>query len=372
MKFVSLIVSIMMTVLSVLVPTGASYQKTEYSAAKKEIDAFFETFSQNKTAAINEDTYRIFADIIKNVLAEAIDSAGDADEVKALLEQIPVYDTPERPDAEFADVTVNVLKEAFGEVLAKSIEESYLPYIARHFLSMAARGVYGLYVYLVPIEGQENVYGFYADYVNNKNEAVVVYAEVNYDKNTGEIYGIHDNGMFEIGFDYDVDDFAVTSPIYSWQRVFGYNIFYDIFGEMFFMDTNTVRIKFEHGGKQWMFQLWKGVYSFKLCNGAEIGIYNKTNKYALGYDTASDEEMLNMSMVLTRGDEVILDLSERRHWWICGFDFGNPIPPEELLLNGTIEFEDKEMMNKFIESAKEFEDEMTVTADGMKVNIVWQ
>ncbi len=66
------------------------------------------------------------------------------------------------------------------------------------------------------------------------------------------------------------------------------------------------------------------------------------------------------------------EFEETRHWWVCGFDMGNPLPPEELEVYGTIQFEDENMMNAFIEAAKEFENELTVTADDMKVNIIWK
>lgn len=372
MKITSIIMSIFMALFSVLVPASASPQAKEYSETQQQIDEFFDTFLQDRSGALDDETYEIFMSIIKNVLAEAINNEGDSEEVEKLLNQIPVYESTERMDAERADITVNAFKEAFGEVLAQSVEDLSLPGIAKHFLTMTARGIYDMYIYFVPVEGQENVYAFYADYVNNKGEVVVVYSGAIYDKNTGKVYGINDDGMLGIGFDYNVKNFVVTTPVHSWQRSFGYTIFYDIIGEMGFMNCDTVRIKFEHGGKHWMFQLWKGNYAFELSNGAEIGIYNKQNKNDLMYDCATDEEMLEMSVALSHGDNVLVDIEEKRHWWICGFDFGNPIPRDELLLEGTIKFEDAEMMEKFMEAAKEYSDEMTVTAEDSKVTIIWQ
>ena len=372
MRIISTILSVLIAILSIIVPSSLNPTANEFEETQNQVDYIFDTFLQDRLGALDEETYTVLMSILKEVLAEAFNNQGNLEEVKKLIEQIPIYETSERMDAERADVTVNVFDKAFREVFAKSLEYSLLPESAKHIMTMVARGVYGMYIYLVPVEGQKNVYVFYADYVNSKGEVVIVFSGVIYDKNTGELYGIKDNVMLGIGFNYNVEEFIVTTPVHTWQRNFGYNVFYDVLGNMGFMKTETIRVMFEHGGKHWMFQMWKGSYTFNLANGAEIGMYNKDNKYSMFYDCAKDEEMLDMSLRVNHGDKVLVNIEETRHWWVCGFDMGNPIPPEELTMYGTIKFEDKEMMNKFVESAKEFENEMTVTADGMKVKIEWK
>ena len=61
-----------------------------------------------------------------------------------------------------------------------------------------------------------------------------------------------------------------------------------------------------------------------------------------------------------------------RHWWMCGFRFGPGISPENLTLESTIEFEDEEMMNSFLEAIKEYSDEMAVSAEENLVSIIWK
>ena len=232
--------------------------------------------------------------------------------------------------------------------------------------------MYDLYIYLVPIAEEEDTYFIYCDYVDNYNNPTVVFTGIKYNKETGKLYGKDNNGLMGIGFDYDAKNYTITTPVKVWMRDMGYSVLYDTIGGLGFMDTDTVRVKFEHGGKHWMFQFWKGNYGFGFLNGAELGIYNKTDKNAFSYNCATDEEMLVMSTVLSSGDEVLIDREETEHWWMCGFRFGPGIDPENLTMESTILFEDEAMMNAFLEAAEEYSDEMTVTADGMKVSILWK
>lgn len=361
MQIISFFISIIMVLTSFLAPSGTVSQRS--------IDETFSSLFGNRAEIINDESQQIIMAIVNNIFTEALTNESESEDLVAILDTIPVYENGER-DSNREEIRVSSLRKEFGKVMSDMIGQMPDGQL-KTFLTMLANGIYDLYIYFVPAE-EEDVYILRCDFVDNYGNVKTFDTEAHYDKKTGKVYGIDDNGMVGIGFDFDINNYLVTTPVHPWQRNFGYSVFYDIIGEMGFMSCDTVRIKFEHGGKYWMFQLWKGNYTFGLLNGAEIGIYNKTDKCSLMYDCVTDEEMLDMSMKVTYGDEVVVNREEMKHWWLCGFRFGTPIPQDELQLNGTIRFEDEEMMNSFLEASQEFSDEMTVSADGMKVTIIWK
>ena len=81
--------------------------------------------------------------------------------------------------------------------------------------------------------------------------------------------------------------------------------------------------------------------------------------------------MLNMSITLSTDSETLIEREEMRHWWMCGFRFGPGYKPSELTLESTIQFEDEGMLNAFLEAAKEYSDDITISADAMKATIIW-
>ena len=355
-----------------LIMMASSVTMTAQSKSEKAtlVENAVSTLLSGMSGVFEDETGALVEAIAQNILVEAFTGESKYEDFAVLAEQIPVHEDG-APDREKEDVTAGPLRQVFGRVSAAMIENTMVSGVVKDFLLLVSDGVYEMYIYLIPA-AEEGVYIFCCSYIDNYGNEIVRETKTYYDKNTGRVYGSDGRGMLGIGFDYETDSYLVTTPVYAWQRDFGFTVFYDYFGELGFMKTDTVRVKFEYAGKDWMFQFWKGNYTFGLLNGAEIGIYNKESKISPMYDCASDEEMLNMSMKVYYNDELLFEREETRHWWICGLKFGPSVPPEEILVNGTIEFEDGEMMNKFMEAAKEFEDEMIVSADGMKVNVIWQ
>lgn len=364
MQIFSFIMSVVMLMVSLTVPVQIT-QKEENSGISV---ASSET---QKTEFFSEESKEVISVVVKNVVAEAKYGTSDSQEIIDAISSLPVHKEGEKRPARDA-VEVNPLKKAIDKAL-KSLVNSVVPDgTINHFLNHLTSGMYDLYIYLVPCKGEENVYYFGCDYVDNEGNIIEVYTGIRYNTETGKMYGKDNNGLMGIGFDYDVKNYTVTTPVNVWMRDMGYSVFYDIFGNLGFMYTDTVRVRFEHGGKHWMFQFWKGNYGFGLMNGTELGIYNKTDKYAIKYDCASDEEMLVMSTVLRTDEEIIIERDEMRHWWMCGFRFGPGVSPDDLTMESTIQFENEEMMNSFLEAAKEFDDEMNVSAENLKVTIIWK
>lgn len=369
MQFISSLMSVVIMAISLLVPLKADTQMSSLEKAQAVGDAVSQMFD-GTTMLFEEETNAIMEAVVKNILIEAFTNESESEDLYAIIEKIPVFENGER-DSECQDVTTGPFRGVFEKLKSESINSALASGAKENIFTMISEGVYELYVYFVPGE-EEGLYVFCYDYEDSKGNVHTKKTNTRYNKNTGEFYSINEKGMLGFGFDFDVDNYLVTTPVYSWQRTFGYTILFDYFGEMGFMKTDMARIKFEHGGKHWMFQLWKGNYSFGLINGAEIGIYNKKSPLALKYDCASDEEMLDMSMEVFYNDELLIERDETRHWWLCGLRFGAPVPPEDLVFKGTIEFEDEEMMKKFIDSAAEYSDEMTISAEGNTVEYIWK
>lgn len=369
MQFISSLMSVVIVAISLLVPLKTNTKMDPSEKAEAVSDAVSQMFG-GTTMLFEEETNAVMEAVVKNILIEAFTNQSESDDLYEIIEKIPVFENGER-DEKCEDVTTGPFGKAFEKLKSAYADDVLSSDASENIFTMISEGVYELYVYFVPAE-EEGLYVFCYDYVDSKGDVHTKKTNTRYNKNTGEFYSINEKGMLGFGFDFDVDNYLVTTPVYSWQRTFGYNILFDYFGEMGFMKTDIARLRFEHGGKQWMFQLWKGNYSFGLINGAEIGIYNKKSPLSLTYDCASDEEMLDMSMEVFYKDELMIERAETRHWWLCGLRFGTPVPPEELLFKGTIKFEDEEMMKKFIDSAAEYSDEMTVSAEGNVVEFIWK
>ncbi|MBQ2828806.1 MAG: DUF4474 domain-containing protein [Clostridia bacterium] len=356
MQIISFFMSVVMAVTSLFLPVSTL--------------EVADSASSRKAAFLSAESQEVLSVVIKNIVNEAKTGTSESEEVLEAINSLPIHENGEvRTDRESVDVspiTVAVCEKA-KELINEMIPDGTI----NHFLNHLANGMYDLYVYLVPIEG--SLYYIYCDYVDNYNDPEVVFTGIKYDMETGKLYGQDDNGLMGIGFDYDAKNYIITTPRKVWMRDMGYSILYDIVGGMGFMDTDTVRVKFEHGGKHWMFQFWKGNYGFGRLNGVELGIYNKTDKNAFSYNCATDEEMLDMSITLKNGEETLIEREEMRHWWMCGFRFGPGLDPEDLAMESTIQFEDEAMMNAFLEAAEEYSDEMEVTSDEtMKVTIIWK
>ncbi|MBQ8015170.1 MAG: DUF4474 domain-containing protein [Clostridia bacterium] len=190
---------------------------------------------------------------------------------------------------------------------------------------------------------------------------------------TGEVRGKNDDGMMGMGYNYSIYESLVYSPVHVWMRDFGFCLFYDVFSyttPFFFYDTR--RIKFDYAGKEWMIQAWKGNYL--VSNGAEIGVYNRApEKFGSYYDCAGDEDMLNMSMKLYHGDDLIFERPEQPHWWLTGFKLSKTLyPANELTLDFTVKMKDEEMLKAFCKAIdSHYRNDMEYTVDGLTVNVVW-
>jgi len=159
---------------------------------------------------------------------------------------------------------------------------------------------------------------FYAD---GKDRSIFTFSK--YNKFTGE-FG-EDNGVGGLSYNFNFKDAFAYTTNNSWQRALGYMKLYDtlLLQTTDMVNIDTVRLKFDYAGRDWMLQLWKGRYF--TTTGGEIGLYNKPKDRRIEfYDCATDEERINMSFRITTDDTtiddpVLIDRPVMPRWWFTGF-----------------------------------------------------
>ena len=117
-----------------------------------------------------------------------------------------------------------------------------------------------------------------------------------------------------------------------------------------------------------MIQIWKGQYG--MTAGAEIGVYNKTDK-VMQYDCVSEEEFLEMSFVLYNQGEEMFHRGPEKHWWLTGFKLHPKVyVPSSLTMSATIDFPTEEMATLFVENANAT-GEIEAERSGTHTSFVW-
>ncbi len=167
------------------------------------------------------------------------------------------------------------------------------------------------------------------------------------------------------GFKYSMTDKVFYTAEDAWQRNFGFEETYDNFAGAGAISYDTIRVKFNYQGNEWMIQFWKGQYGLVLI-GAEVGLYNrKENATASSYyDCVTDEEKLNMSMKVYRQNaenqnkyDLLFKRSPSKTWWLTGFtpgtlSAGSYVVSEDatkkLMVQVTFNFDTPEQAQAFI------------------------
>lgn len=159
------------------------------------------------------------------------------------------------------------------------------------------------------------------------------------------------------GFAYDPIEDIFFSLLNCWQRKYGYCRLYDESSAPLGMIIDCEPIYFNYDGKKWLIELWKGQYG--MTTGGEIGIYN-TEKSALSipgfftgtlFDSASDQESLQMSFTLVKKEDVLFRRSGK-HWWLTGFVLGEFSEPTDLRMEAQIMFQEPAMCEAFLEGLR--------------------
>lgn len=191
---------------------------------------------------------------------------------------------------------------------------------------------------------------------------------------TGECTGVDTTGLVGIGFNFNLADMMVYATIDCWMREFGFCVLYDVAANSMPLLWHYVtrRFKFEYDGLEWMIQIWKGNYL--ITNGGEVGVYNRTpDKFGTYYDCATDEQLMDMTLQIYHGDELLVNQDPQKHWWINGFKMCDRMYiPDSLTMHFSIVMRDEEMLNAFCEAIdNHYRGDVTYTVDGLKISVVW-
>lgn len=239
-----------------------------------------------------------------------------------------------------------------------------------HGLDILGGGMNDISIYLDDAE-VEPYLEFIVEYTTNSGEKVKTRSGIYYDEKEQYLFGRYDSGMWDTSFDYDVDDDMFVNPQHCWQRDYGFCRLYDIVARPMGYWYMTRRIKFNYGGKDWMFQIWKGIYGLSFRTGGEVGIYNKPpERHVEFYDCGTDAERMPISLKVYSQDNVYIDLEQDLTWWATGYASGPVELPWNVTLESKITFNDSGMRNAFVEAANDFRD-INCTVDGMDVTMVW-
>lgn len=222
-----------------------------------------------------------------------------------------------------------------------------------------------------PISEEEGIYELFVTVYYTDGTYDEMTPGVYYNAKEDYLYNSDGRGVLELGYDLDADTATLYCVVDSWQRQFGFCMFYDMFSYLTpFFDYTTKRFKFVYEDKEWMIQIWKGRYLITM--GCEIGIYTRDiGSKGSYYNCASDEDMLKMSMQLYHGDDLLVSSSEKTHWWLTAFRFTPKCYlPESLTMNATVEFKDEEMTDLFVAAASK-QRNFEFTREGKEVSFVW-
>ena len=350
-KLLIRIVSLVLSVLSVIampshtvldVFTAASNGWNLSYSSEQRAEMITELLLANKRETFETETNKIAREIIYAVIIQFADGNADENAVTDALSKVPHSDKERTENKTYDSVISPDFVKSLMEIAPENLKGA---------VELLGMGINDLYVYFDDTE-YEGIYEFKGSYVDNEGNVHYVDSGAYYDTETGLVYGKNNDGVFGIGYDYDAKQYMLQNPLNCWMRNMGFNIGYDILGKLMFMNTNTVRIKFEALDRNWMIQLWKGNYTI-LSNGAEIGMYYLEDGKILNYTCIEDEYMPVMEMNLYHGDDKLLERGAMKHWWLSGFQIGNAFESDELTLNSKITFDNAEMCEAFAKALTE-------------------
>jgi len=219
-----------------------------------------------------------------------------------------------------------------------------------------------------------DVYQAITIYTTRAGKVYWIPHDIRYNIDTGWLYNSDDTGFFGIGFEYNVSNSMVRTATGGWQRSQGYNILFDLGAPLLGIYIDTMRIPFSYQGREWMVQIWKGMYG--PSNGGEIGLYEREPGEKFQWDAS--ETYLDMSMKIYQGDKLFLDSGNQNTWWMGAFHYGNYLktpllPASKLRMTGRVDFEDQGMLDAFLASFEQNKTGgVTYTVDGLTFEFDWQ
>lgn len=155
------------------------------------------------------------------------------------------------------------------------------------------------------------------------------------------------------GLSLDSSQGILTTRTDPWQKKFGCGEFYDRGALAMQMVFDREPVYFNHRGKTWLVDLWKGQYG--ISTGAEAGIYHSFSivppslRQQTTFQVLGEEEMLPIGLRLTNSGTPLFTL-EQTHWLLGGFVPGTCTLPEDLTLEVTLAFPEESVSLAFIQA----------------------
>lgn len=372
-RFISVIVTFAIVLSTCTAFTVSASEKPTQPENFDEYSVMLENdgYSLKKTNLFSQEKFNFVTDEMVWEICSHIKSESGLD-ILGIITSFPSTNGMQ----EFVYATFNIDAAALGEKffeLRADMDESGKHNMAAlyHYLGVYFSIIEECKAYCVPVE--DNIYEIYLDVTTKDGRVETVGTGVMVNTETQLAYGKNGNGILGTGYTFSISELLLYSQVNMWVRDFGFCLFYDIFSyttPFFFYETR--RIKFDYDGLEWMIQLWKGNYL--ISNGAEVGIYTRDEKrFGSFYDCANDEQMMEMSMELYHGVNLIFSRPKQLHWWITGFRIDDTLyPSDEMTLKFSIEMKDEEMLKAFCDAIdKHYMRDVTYTVDGLTVNVVW-
>ena len=118
---------------------------------------------------------------------------------------------------------------------------------------------------------------------------------------------------------YFADDYLYHTK-YAYQWLFGFNKAYDTLSPAVGCSYDTLRFEFNYGGRDWMLQVWKGTYGFRLTTGGEIGLYSKPQWSPIKqYMGVGPNDWIGMEFSIYNRQEKLFTRPMEDTWWVTGF-----------------------------------------------------
>lgn len=162
--------------------------------------------------------------------------------------------------------------------------------------------------------------------------------------------------LLPYGFQYDIQTDCFYSTIHCWQRKYGYRRLYDSTAAALGIIFDCEPIYFDHAGRHWLIEFWKGQYG--ISAGTEVGIYAAGKRPSetdepdkIHYKSIGDLELFPVRINLFYAEKLIA-VREKKHWWLTVFFLGRYYPPCTLTAKISITFPDYEMCNAYIDGLK--------------------
>lgn len=177
------------------------------------------------------------------------------------------------------------------------------------------------------------------------------------------------------GYCYDSSQDIISSRNDAWQREAGYTSLFDRAAAYFNMVFDYLPVYFNYGGRTWLIELWKGQYG--INTGAETGIYYaervipEKELSAAHFQAVEDNDMLHVSMSLSKGN-CLIARTAKRTWWLTSFSMGMFSSPSQLDLTACLCFPNCDMMYSFLNALHQTEiSNQNIQICGLKVCLLF-